>query len=35
MEYEMTGADAAVVMNLFSISSGEKELFEYMPEESR
>lgn len=35
MEYEITGADAAVVMNLFSITSDEKELFEYLPEESR
>lgn len=35
MEYEMTGADASAVMNLFAIRSDEKELFEYMPEESR
>ncbi|MDD4680981.1 MAG: ATPase, T2SS/T4P/T4SS family [Clostridia bacterium] len=35
MEYEMTGADAAAVINLFAIRPDEKELFEYMPEESR
>jgi pilus assembly protein CpaF len=35
MEYEMTGADAAEIIDIFTIAPGEKELFEYMPEESR